>query len=90
MKNLRKSLAIFLSLTFVIAVSQICFRSSDVNAANHGKYKDVAKIYDQGSCPSMQGMAVHGDYIYAARSMVPQKPRRWLRGSIKRQAILSI
>lgn len=67
MKNLRKSLAIFLSLTFVIAVSQICFRSSDVNAANHGKYKDVAKIYDQGSCPSMQGMAVHGDYIYACK-----------------------
>ena len=36
-------------------------------AKNYGQYKDVAKIYDQGSCPSMQGMAVCGNYIYACK-----------------------
>ena len=36
-------------------------------AKNYGQYKDVAKVYDQGSCPSMQGMSVCGNYIYACK-----------------------
>lgn len=36
-------------------------------AQNHGMYKYVAYVKDQGSCPSMQGMAVCGNYIYACK-----------------------
>ena len=36
-------------------------------ARNYGVYEDVAYVYDQGSCPSMQGMSVHGSYVYACK-----------------------
>ena len=36
-------------------------------AKNYGQYKDVAKVYDQGNCPSMQGMSVCGNYLYACK-----------------------
>lgn len=40
---------------------------TEAKARNYGEYEDVAKIYDQGSCPSMQGMSVHGSYVYACK-----------------------
>ena len=37
-------------------------------ATNHGVYGTLASIYDYNSCPSMQGLAVCGDYLYCIKT----------------------
>lgn len=56
-------LIIALLLTFIIPV----IPATDVQAASYSGYATLASIYDQGDCPSAQGFAVHGDYLYSAK-----------------------
>ena len=37
-------------------------------ATNHGEYDTLAMIYDYGTCPSMQGLGLCGDYFYAVKT----------------------
>ncbi|MBQ8622483.1 MAG: hypothetical protein IJ422_09260, partial [Oscillospiraceae bacterium] len=37
-------------------------------ATNHGVYDTLAMVYDLGSCPSMQGFGLCGDYFYAIKT----------------------
>ena len=39
-----------------------------VEATNHGEYDTLAMVYDLGSCPSMQGLGLCGDYFYAIKT----------------------
>ena len=38
------------------------------SATNHGVYDTLAVVTDYGSCPSMQGFALCGDYFYAIKT----------------------
>lgn len=64
-KSIRTTSALLLAVLF-LAVVMIC-KPTVANARNYGVYSDVATVYDQGSCPSMQGMSVHGNYVYACK-----------------------
>ena len=58
--------AVLLCLTILVGFVLIV-PTTQAEARNYGEYEDVAKVYDQGSCPSMQGMSVHGNYVYACK-----------------------
>ena len=62
----KRIVALLLCLT-MLATLVLVVPPMKVEARNYGEYEDVAKVYDQGSCPSMQGMSVHGNYVYACK-----------------------
>ena len=67
MKNRFRSILALLMLVAVVA--GMGFVSIDAAAANdfYGDYTDVSKIYDYGSCPSMQGLAVGSGMLYSVK-----------------------
>lgn len=67
MNKRMKRLVACLSLA-VLLMTMVYFPPA-VNAANefYGNYTDVAKIYDYGSCPSMQGLAVGSQMLYSVK-----------------------
>ena len=56
-------------LTLVMLLTTMVYSPSEADAANafYGDYTDVAKIYDYGSCPSMQGLAVGSQKMYTVK-----------------------
>lgn len=56
-------------LTMAVLLVTMVYVPPVVNAANefYGNYTDVAKIYDYGSCPSMQGLAVGSQMLYTVK-----------------------
>ena len=53
---------------FVLLLGMICV-PIEANAANefYGDYTDAGKVYDYGSCPSMQGLAVGSQMMYTVK-----------------------
>ena len=56
-------------LTLVVLLASMVYVAPEAEAVNdfYGDYTDVAKIYDYGSCPSMQGLAVGSTYMYSVK-----------------------
>ena len=67
MKRTMKRVVALLSL--VVLLIGMIYVPMEANAANefYGDYTDVAKIYDYGSCPSMQGLAVGSQMLYTIK-----------------------
>ena len=67
MSNLLKKTISLLSLVALLA-TMVCM-PLEVNAANafYGDYTDAGKVYDYGSCPSMQGLAVGSQMMYTVK-----------------------
>ena len=65
-KKMQKLIAMF---TLVVLLASLIVLPNEVSAANdfYGDYTDVAKIYDYGSCPSLQGLAVGSQKLYAVK-----------------------
>ena len=65
-KSMQKLIAM---LTLVMLLASLVLVPNEVSAANdfYGDYTDVAKIYDYGSCPSIQGLAVGSQKMYAVK-----------------------
>lgn len=65
-KSMQKLIAM---LTLVMLMASLVLVPNEVSAANdfYGDYTDVAKIYDYGSCPSIQGLAVGSQKMYAVK-----------------------
>lgn len=57
------------ALLAVLLLASVVLVPSEVDAASefHGDYTDVCKIYDIGSCPAMQGMAVGSQMLYTVK-----------------------
>ena len=62
----QKLIAMF---ALVVLLASIVLVPNEVSAANdfYGDYTDVAKVYDYGSCPSIQGVAVGSQKMYAVK-----------------------
>ena len=67
MKKRMISLIALFSLFLLLAPMILVPVEVEAASVFYGDYTDVAKIYDYGSCPSMQGMSVHGNYVYACK-----------------------
>ena len=68
MKSPRKR-ALALILAAILLLSNVNFLPTVSAAALfYGDYTDAAKIYDSYSCPSMQGLAVGSQYLYAIKT----------------------
>ena len=67
MSKLMKRTVAFLSL--VMLLMGLVYVPMEAEAANefYGDYTDSAKIYDYGSCPSMQGLAVGSQMMYTVK-----------------------
>ena len=65
-KRIQKLIAV---LTLVVLLASLIVLPNEVSAANdfYGDYTDVAKVYDYGSCPSIQGLAVGSQKMYAVK-----------------------
>ena len=65
-KRMKKLIAMFALVAILASVALVPI---EVSAANdfYGDYTDVAKIYDYGSCPSLQGLAVGSQKLYAIK-----------------------
>ena len=65
-KRIQKLIAMF---ALVAILASFVVVPTEVSAANdfYGDYTDVAKIYDYGSCPSIQGLAVGSQKMYAVK-----------------------
>ena len=65
-KRIQKIIAMF---ALVAILASFVVVPTEVSAANdfYGDYTDVAKIYDYGSCPSIQGVAVGSQKMYAVK-----------------------
>ncbi|MBQ3214579.1 MAG: hypothetical protein IJB11_00515, partial [Oscillospiraceae bacterium] len=73
MKNaLRHITSLLLCIAVVAGFMLVGTLTSDelpkVEAANHGVYDTLTLVKDHGSCPSMQGLALCGDYFYAIKT----------------------
>ena len=69
MKNaIRRIGAALLCLAIVLCILPAMPMEAD--AANHGVYKDLALVTNLSGagCPSMQGLALCGDYFYAVKT----------------------
>lgn len=65
--SLKRIFAILLCIAMVLPF--VVFElPATVEATNHGEYDTLAMIYDYGSCPSMQGLGLCGDYFYAVKT----------------------
>ena len=65
-KRIQKIIAMF---ALVAILASFVVLPTEVSAANdfYGDYTDVAKVYDYGSCPSIQGVAVGSQKMYAVK-----------------------
>ena len=56
-------------LTAAVLLVMMVYAPPEANAVNdfYGDYTDASKIYDYGSCPSMQGLAVGSTYMYTVK-----------------------
>ena len=56
-------------LTLVMLLVGLVYVPIEADAANdfYGDYTDVGKVYDYGSCPSMQGLAVGSQMMYTVK-----------------------
>ena len=65
-KRFKKLIAM---LTLVMLLASMVVLPNEASAANdfYGDYTDVAKVYDYGSCPSIQGVAVGSQKIYSIK-----------------------
>ena len=65
-KMIKRTVAL---LTLVMLLVGMVYVPMEADAANefYGDYTDVAKIYDYGSCPSMQGLAVGSQMMYTIK-----------------------
>ena len=65
-KRFKKLIAM---LTLVMLLASMVVLPNEASAANdfYGDYTDVAKVYDYGSCPSIQGIAVGSQKMYAVK-----------------------
>lgn len=69
-KKFNRSMALLLCLALVAGfIPGFPASTPPVSAAtaSYDDYNDVSFIYNLGDCPSMQGMAIHGNYIYCAK-----------------------
>ncbi len=64
--RLQKLIAMF---SLIVLLASLVLVPNEVSAANdfYGDYTDVAKVYDYGSCPSIQGLAVGSQKMYAVK-----------------------
>lgn len=65
-KRMKRSVA-FLSLVMLLV--GLIYVPMEAEAANlfYGDYTDAGKVYDYGSCPSMQGLAVGSQMMYTVK-----------------------
>ena len=68
MKNATKRIISITLCLLMLAVLIPAIQPEPVQATNHGEYDTLAMIYDYGSCPSMQGLGLCGDYFYAVKT----------------------
>jgi uncharacterized protein YjdB len=63
---MRRTVAI---LSLVMLLVGLVYVPMNAEAANefYGDYTDAAKVYDYGSCPSMQGLAVGSQMLYTVK-----------------------
>jgi hypothetical protein len=64
---LKKLLKNHLFMTILIAVLLVGMIPVAYAAVFYGDYTDSAKVYDYGSCPSMQGLAVGSQMLYTIK-----------------------
>ena len=66
----KKFQSLIAMLTAVLLLVGMIYIPTPAEAANafYGDYTDVAKIYDYGSCPSMQGLAVGSGQLYTVKT----------------------
>lgn len=60
-------ISMFVLLGLLLPLLPVIQPEVEASAAYYTGYSTLANIYDQGDCPSMQGFAVHGDYLYSAK-----------------------
>ena len=65
-KTMRCMIALLSLVVLLVGMVQIPTEASAANAF-YGDYTDVSKIYDYGSCPSMQGLAVGSQKLYTVK-----------------------
>ena len=65
-KMMKRTVAV---LSLVMLLVGLIYVPMEANAANefYGDYTDSAKVYDYGSCPSMQGLAVGSQMMYTIK-----------------------
>ena len=67
MKKRMISLIALFSLFLLLAPMILVPVEVEAASVFYGDYTDVAKIYDYGSCPSMQGLAVGSQQLYTIK-----------------------
>ena len=63
MKRLVSCVVAAVLLVMLVAIPPEAYAVNDF----YGDYTDVSKVYDYGSCPSMQGLAVGSTYMYTVK-----------------------
>ena len=65
-KKIRQIIALF-ALFLLLTPMVLVPIEAEAASAFYGEYTDVAKIYDYGSCPGMQGLAVGSQMLYTVK-----------------------
>ena len=65
-KRMQKLIALF-SLVLLLASMILVPNEAEAASEFYGDYTDVDKIYDYGSCPAMQGLAVGSQLLYTVK-----------------------
>lgn len=65
-KTMQRLSALFSLVILLVSVVQMPNRA-EAASAFYGDYTDVTKIYDYGSCPGMQGLAVGSQMLYTVK-----------------------
>ena len=65
-KMMKRTVAV---LSMIMLLVGLIYVPMEANAANefYGDYTDAGKVYDYGSCPSMQGLAVGSQMLYTVK-----------------------
>ena len=69
-KHINRLVAFCLCLAMIaglIPAFELSLPTARAAITSYDDYYDVSRIYDLGDCPSMQGFAVYGDYLYCAK-----------------------